>query len=69
MKEFIKLNLTILVIMTATLIPLWVCKSIWTQSLDLKEFVVIYLSMILCIIMGTILVYIISPILSKIEEL
>lgn len=69
MKDFLKMNLILFIIMNATLIPLWICKSIFTQSLDIKEFIVIYLSLIILIFFGTILVRIISPILDKIEGL
>lgn len=69
MKDFLKMNLILLIIMNAVLIPLWALISIITKSFNIKEFIVIYLSMILVIFFGTIVVHIISPILDKIARL
>jgi len=69
MKDFLKMNLILFIIMNAMLIPLWIRKSIFTQSLDIKEFIIIYLSMIICIFLGSIVTYIISLMLDKIARL
>ena len=69
MKDFLKMNLILLIIMNAMLIPLWIRKSIFTQSLDIKEFIIIYLSMIICIFLGSIVTYTISLMLDKIARL
>jgi len=69
MKDFLKMNLILFIIMNVMLIPLWIRKSIFTQSLDIKEFIIIYLSMIICIFLGSIVTYIISLMLDKIARL
>lgn len=69
MKDYLKTTLIYFIIMNAFFIPLWICKSIITQSLDIEKFISIYLSMIICIILVGIVNYIISPILDKIARL
>lgn len=69
MKDFLKINLIGFVIVNATFIPLWILKSIITQSFDIKIGLVVYFSMIVCSFLGVVINYIISPILDKIANL
>lgn len=69
MKDYLKKSLMGIVLMTFTIIPVFVIFSIYENSFNLVLFFKAYVGLFLMTQIGIILDLIISPILDKIAEL
>lgn len=69
MKDYLKSTLILLIIETATFIPLFIAHSLYEHKIDFQLFIFVYATVFFVIQFGLLINWLISPLLDKIAGL